>query len=71
MLAELRQLLGAVAPQLADGIEILDVDADATLLRRYGLKVPVLLFDGEAVCHGHFDGAELGRLLRARSFAGI
>ena len=45
-------------------IELLDIDGDATLKTRYGLKIPVLLLDGEPVCHGHFDAAEVERLLR-------
>ncbi|MEZ5499227.1 MAG: glutaredoxin family protein [Steroidobacteraceae bacterium] len=43
----------------------LPVDSDATLVRRYGLKIPVLLLDGELVCWGRFDPAELDRLLGA------
>ena len=43
-------------------IELVDVDRDATLKTRYGHKIPVLLLDGEPVCHGHFDAAEVERL---------
>ena len=46
-------------------IELLDVDADRQLLIRYGHRVPVLLLDGEPVCHARFDAAEVERLLRA------
>ena len=45
-------------------IELIDVDGDAGLRSRYGLKVPVLLLDGEPVCHGRFDATENGRLLK-------
>jgi hypothetical protein len=45
-------------------IEVLDVDADPELLRRFGLHVPVLLLDGEAVCRHRLDVPELKRLLR-------
>lgn len=41
-----------------------DVDADALLQRRWGLKVPVLLLDGALVCGPRLDAAELLRLLR-------
>jgi len=41
-----------------------DVDADPLLKRRWGLKVPVLLLDGERVCERGLDGPELLRLLR-------
>ncbi len=47
-------------------IELVDVDGDAALKIRFGHKVPVLLLDGEPVCHGHFDVAEVERLLRSR-----
>jgi hypothetical protein len=45
-------------------IELLDVDADQALLTRYGHRVPVLLLDGEPVCHARFDAVEVARLLR-------
>jgi len=45
-------------------IDVLDVDADETLLLRYGVHVPVLLLDGEVVCRHRLDVAELKRLLR-------
>jgi predicted thioredoxin/glutaredoxin len=45
-------------------IEILDVDSDPDLVRRYGLNVPVLLFDGTVVCRHRLDPDELRRLLR-------
>jgi predicted thioredoxin/glutaredoxin len=45
-------------------VEVLDVDADATLARRYGSHVPVLLLDGVVVCRHVLDEAELIRLLR-------
>jgi len=47
-------------------IEILDVDADPELQRRYGLNVPVLLLDGTVVCRHRLDAAELVRLLRTQ-----
>lgn len=45
-------------------IELVDVDADPLLQRRWGLKVPVLLFDGTLVCQQRLDTPELLRLLR-------
>lgn len=44
-------------------IEILDVDADERARARYGLKVPVLLADGEPVCSGRLDADLLADLL--------
>lgn len=45
-------------------IEVVDVDGDPELLRRYGLNVPVLLLDGTVVCRHRLDVEELQRLLR-------
>jgi predicted thioredoxin/glutaredoxin len=48
-------------------VEVVDVDGDAELQRRYGLHVPVLLLDGTVVCRHRLDAPELARLLRHRS----
>lgn len=61
MLAELRTL-GRVMP--LPPIEVVDVDTDPVLERRYGLDVPVLLLDGTVVCRHRLDAGELKRLLR-------
>jgi predicted thioredoxin/glutaredoxin len=45
-------------------VEVVDVDADAQLLRRHGMDVPVLLLDGTVVCRHRLDSKELQRLLR-------
>ncbi len=47
-------------------VEIQDVDASADLQRRFGLKVPVLLWDGEPIASGRVDRDELTRLFRRR-----
>jgi hypothetical protein len=47
-------------------IEVVDVDSDPELTRRYGLDVPVLLLDGALACKHRLDAAELARLLRKR-----
>lgn len=44
-------------------VTVVDVDSDAELKRRYGLKVPVLLLDGSAICHYALNSKELLRLL--------
>ncbi|HJS22251.1 MAG TPA: glutaredoxin family protein [Steroidobacteraceae bacterium] len=61
MLAELQHFCSGRAAS----IELLDVDSDPALSTRYGHRVPVLLMDGEPVCHARFDAAELERLLRS------
>jgi len=64
MRAELERLsLRAELP----AIEMIDVDSDAQLNRRYGLNVPVLLLDGTVVCRHRLDAPELLRLLSARA----
>ena len=45
-------------------VDLVDVDADPLLARRWGLKVPVLLLDGALVCGPRLDAPELLRLLR-------
>jgi hypothetical protein len=47
-------------------IELVDVDSDPELARRYGLDIPVLLWDGVVVCRHQLDQDELRRLLRPR-----
>jgi hypothetical protein len=44
-------------------VEVLDVDADPAARMRYGHKIPVLLFAGELVCHGHLDTEEVHKAL--------
>ncbi|MFI4927884.1 MAG: glutaredoxin family protein [Burkholderiales bacterium] len=47
-------------------LDVVDVDADPDLQRRYGLNVPVLLLDGTVVCRQRLDAPELLRILRLR-----
>jgi predicted thioredoxin/glutaredoxin len=63
MLAELAALARRTS---LPPVEVVDVDADPELQRRYGLDVPVLLLDGSVVCRHRLDQAELVRLLRPR-----
>jgi predicted thioredoxin/glutaredoxin len=64
MLVELERLRAAVD---LPPVEIVDVDSDSELHRRYGLSVPVLLLDGTVVCRHRLDATELVRLLGQRS----
>ena len=45
-------------------VDLVDVDSDPVLSRRWGHKVPVLLLDGALVCGPRLDAPELLRLLR-------
>ena len=60
MLLELAELEG---PGRIPAVTVVDVDSDQELARRYGLKVPVLLLDGSAICHYTLNSNELLRLL--------
>jgi hypothetical protein len=44
-------------------VSIVDVDSDPELTRQFGLKVPVLLLDGSAICHYTLNSNELLRLV--------
>jgi predicted thioredoxin/glutaredoxin len=44
-------------------VDVVDVDSDPLIRRRYGHKVPVLLFAGDLVCHGRLDPAEVDKAL--------
>ncbi|HXC10308.1 MAG TPA: glutaredoxin family protein [Steroidobacteraceae bacterium] len=59
MLSEL-----AALPAVARvGVDVVDVDADPAAKVRYGHKIPVLLLDGELVCHGRLDAEEVHKAL--------
>ena len=53
----------------AGRVEIVDVDGESDLQRRYGTRVPVLAVDGAVVMEGRFDEPELARLLTAPASA--
>lgn len=40
-------------------LELVDVDEDMDLEQRYGHLVPVLVGEGEEICHYHLDPAAL------------
>jgi hypothetical protein len=61
----MRSQLEALATRTAlPPLELIDVDTDPELQRRFGLKVPVLLWGSSPVCHYRLDEPELLRLLR-------
>ena len=51
MIAALRELQA----RLSFHLEVVDVDSDEELRSRYGLKVPVLVAEGEEICHYQLD----------------
>jgi hypothetical protein len=59
------ELLAELAPWAAAHgavVELRDVDADPVVRRRYGLRIPVLLVDGEPAAYGRLDWDALERL---------
>ncbi len=60
MQAELRTLSRVLS---LPALQLIDVDSDPELQRRYGLKVPALLLDGALVCYGRLQTDELRRVL--------
>jgi len=47
-------------------VTVVDVDSDPELVRRFGIKVPVLLLDGSVICHYTLNSNELLRLVGQR-----
>lgn len=58
-LVELSVDLGPAVEQL----RVLDVDRDTDLAVRFGLRVPVLEFEGEVLCEAVYDGARVRQAL--------
>ena len=56
---DMRDALHAFAREFNFDVRELDVDGDPELLARYHVDVPVLLRDGEEICHHFFDLAAL------------
>lgn len=61
------ELLAELVPyahQHGIALQVVDVDSDPLLLRRYGLKVPMVDYGGETVAIGHLDLAVLEKARR-------
>jgi glutaredoxin len=56
---EMLNALHALQVDLSFEVEIVDVDDDSELERRYGELVPVLTLRDEIICHYHLDVAKL------------
>jgi hypothetical protein len=52
MLEELAELLG---PEAAAAVQVVDIEGQPELERRYGTRIPVLTADGELVCAYRLD----------------
>ncbi|HEX4212123.1 MAG TPA: glutaredoxin family protein [Candidatus Dormibacteraeota bacterium] len=49
--------------ELGADFETVDVDGDPELVRAYGMRVPVLLREGEVLMEGRFDRTSLRTVL--------
>lgn len=65
--AEMHRELLACAGRQTFEVELVDIDADAALVARYGHKVPVLVGDGEEICHYFLDEHALSDFLTRAS----
>ena len=50
-------------------VQLVDIDSDDELLRRYAIKIPVLALEGETLCQYQLDAEVLGQALKANSAA--
>ena len=48
-------MLHGLQARLPFRLEVVDIDSNAELVTRYGERVPVLVADGEEICHYHLD----------------
>jgi hypothetical protein len=61
MLDELAELLG---PADAAAVQVVDIDGDPELERKYGMRIPVLLAGGEFVCAYRLDAERVRAYLQ-------
>lgn len=50
-------------------LQLVDIESDDELLRRYAIKIPVLALDGETLCQYQLDPQVLTQALKANSAA--
>jgi Glutaredoxin-like domain (DUF836) len=55
--------LAALPAARGVAVDVLDVDREPAAKKRYGHKIPVLLYAGELVCHGRLDTEEVHKAL--------
>jgi glutaredoxin len=51
----LEELASVLPPAQAARVQVIDIEADPELTRKYGTRIPVLLVDGEFVCAYRLD----------------
>ena len=62
LLEELAELLG---PAASAAVQVVDIEGDPELERKYGTRIPVLLADGEFVCAYRLDAERVQAYLSA------
>ena len=55
--------LAGLQPESGFSLSLVDVDTDPCLVERYGTLVPVLMLDGQEICHYFLDPEALRRHL--------
>ncbi len=50
-------------------VQLVDIESDDELLRRYAIKIPVLALEGETLCQYQLDPQVLTQALKANSAA--
>jgi hypothetical protein len=57
------ELAALLPPEMTSQVRVIDISSDPELERRYGLRIPVLLADGEFVCAYRLDHERLAPYL--------
>jgi len=63
----LEELASVLSPSEAERVQVIDVSQDRELKRKYGLRIPVLMADGEFVCAYRLDVERVRAVLGQRS----
>jgi glutaredoxin len=63
---EMREELEQIREDLDITLELVDIDADPDLVRRYGHKVPVLVAGDYEICHYFLDRPQLLAFMEGR-----
>jgi len=61
----MKEQIEALAPRYSFTLELIDIDRDPELKKKYDWEVPVLLVDGEKIAKYRLDEAMLLRRLQA------
>ena len=58
----LEELAGLLGPEAAAAVQVVDLDGEPELERKYATRIPVLMADGEFVCAYRLDVERVKRL---------